>query len=71
MVVASHAYKPHECELIILLKIQKTVFEVMGAVESGKKKIKMGAADESFSGIQSPINPCHSEIRSMSLLQKS
>lgn len=37
MVLASHAYRPHECESILFLKTQKATFEVMRIVEAGKK----------------------------------
>lgn len=37
MVLASHAYRSHECEPIQFLKTQNVVFEGMRIVEPGKK----------------------------------
>lgn len=37
MVLASHAYRLHECESILFLKTQKAMFEVVRIAEPGKK----------------------------------
>lgn len=67
MMVAGHAHAPYESESILVLKIQKTSFEVMRA---GKKK-SLGAVDEASSSVQSHVNLCYAETRSMSSMWKN